>query len=178
MHDIRPFLPELFGEPGTLLYIGARSDAHSWLIELYESGNKIIILEVWENNINELREFIRDFDEIWITQGDVRSIGMPAGLERFDYIFWWHGPEHLSQDEILTTLTNLESKANKMIALACPYGWYPQGAHDGNPYERHQSTLYPQFFEMLGYQTKTDGEKDQAESEIVAWKKISGNIEK
>lgn len=168
MHDIRPFLPELFENPGTLLYIGARVDAHSWLTELYDAGNKIVILEIWEKNI----EGLKVQDDVWVTQGDVRDIGMPAGLENFDYIFWWHGPEHLEMSEILTTLQNLESKTNRLIALASPYGWYPQGPHNGNPYEEHKSTLYPKFFELLGYNVKTDGLSDEPGSEIVAWKKF------
>lgn len=165
MHDIRPFLPELFSEPGTLLYIGARVDAHSWLEELIQSGNDVAILEVWEPNLDKLKDH---FNVEWMILGDVRNVF----LDRFDYIFWWHGPEHLAQDEILSTLQNLESKTNKIIALASPWGWYPQGTHEGNPYEEHKSTLYPQFFELLGYQVKTDGVADKAGSEIVAWKKL------
>lgn len=171
MHNIRPFLPELFNETGTLLYIGARIDAHSWLDELKDAGHDIIILEAWEPNIEKLKEYLKDRD-IWAVLGDVRSIGKPMGQDSFDYIFWWHGPEHLAQEDILSTLQTLESKTKRLIALACPYGWYPQGAHEGNPYEEHKSTLYPKFFEMLGYQIETDGKPDEAGSEIVAWKKL------
>jgi len=168
MHDIRPYLPELFSSPGTLLYIGARVDAHSWLEELAEAGNQITILEVWQDNFDKL---VKADDLGWthVVHGDVRNID---SMSPFDYIFWWHGPEHLKQSEIADVVQALESKANKLVAMACPYGNYPQGAHAGNPYEVHMSSIYPNYFEWLGYETATDGEADKAGSEIVAWKRM------
>lgn len=185
MHDIRPFLSQLFTQPGTLLYIGARSDAHSWLDELHEAGNFISVLEAWPVNVISLigHRAIRD-----LVQGDVRDIDSTwrvrqgngffadASYPNFDYIFWWHGPEHLAESEIAPTLAKLEAKCNRLIALACPYGYYPQGAHAGNPYEIHQTTLYPDFFTGLGYEVRTDGESNMAGSEIVAWKVINGQV--
>lgn len=165
MHDIRPYLPELFEQPGTLLYIGARPDAHSWLDELYQSGNYITVLEVWEENFiallgdNRIKE---------VKLGDVKE----AALDYYDYIFWWHGPEHILQADLAGVIEKLESKTRKIVAMACPYGVYSQGAHNGNPYETHRSTLYPIFFEWLEYKVATDGKPDQLGSEIVAWKHL------
>lgn len=169
MHDIRPFIPELFLMPGTLLYIGAREDAHSWLDELHKAGHSITVLEVWQPNLEKLATDERITN---LVLGDVReAYNIFAG--NFDYVFWWHGPEHLKEAEIYQALVDLESKTNRLIALACPYGIYYQGAHEGNPYVTHQSTLYPMFFRGLGYSVKTDGEQDIAGSEIVAWKKLA-----
>ena len=179
MHDIHPYLPELFNYPGTLLYIGARVDAHSWLFELAKAANKVIILEAWRDNVEALTEMIRDgygFSiPLWIAEGDIRDIDKmypPETEGGFDYAFWWHGPEHLQVDEIKTVLTALETRTRRTIALACPWGIYPQGAHARNPYEVHQTTLYPEFFTELGYTVATDGEPDTAGSEIVAWKRM------
>lgn len=169
MHDIHPFLSTLFNNPGTLLYIGARLDAHSWLEELIQAGNKVVILEVWPENYNELAEY-PGLEELVI--GDVRKVD-EIFIGEFDYIFYWHGPEHLQYSEIEPTLTKLESKCNRLIALACPWGIYPQGAHKGNPYETHQCSLYPEFFLSLGYEVRTDGEVNRAGSEIVAWKMLN-----
>jgi hypothetical protein len=168
MHNIKPFLPELFTEPGSLLYIGARIDAHSWLEELYKAGNQITVLEVWQDNLDKL---MNDWRIENLVLGDARNI-VDLFVGNFNYIFWWHGPEHLEQNDILSTLQNLESKTNKLIALASPWGWYPQGEYKGNPYEKHQSTLYPKFFELLGYKVETDGVADKAGSQVVAWKKL------
>lgn len=169
MHEIRPVIPTLFNQPGSLLYIGARPDAHSWLDELSRAGHQITVGEIWPENILGLEE------AGYVTLGkierlirlDVREVAEP-----YDYIFWWHGPEHLAEDEIKLTLQNLEKNCRRLIALACPWGIYPQGPHNGNPYETHLTTIYPDFFERLGYSIKTDGQPDQAGSEIVAWKEI------
>lgn len=165
MHDIRPFIPQLFNNPGMLLYIGARPDAHSWLDELIEAGHTVSILEVWEPNVIEMHGLY----DIPITLGSVLEID-EIYINPFDYIFWWHGPEHLNIDEIPAILPVLEERTRRLIALACPYGLYPQGAHEGNPYEEHKTTLYPEFFAQRGYEVKTDGLPDEPGSEIVAWK--------
>jgi hypothetical protein len=173
MHDIHPYLPELFQDPGSLLYIGARPDACAWLNELYLAGNKIRVLEVWPENAIRLRGDIRI---ISIYCGDVRNFEFyiptlpPDQLLPHDYTFWWHGPEHLFENEIIATLEILEKYTKKTIALACPWGIYPQGTHEGNPYEEHKTTLYPDFFIDLGYQVATDGEANRPGSEIMGWK--------
>jgi hypothetical protein len=167
MHDIRPYLPDLFTQPGSLLYIGARPDAHSWLPELYEASHSITVLEIWEENAQGLKG---DNRIARLILGDVRNVDhMP---EMFDVVMWWHGPEHLSYDEILPTLQKLEAKAGRLIAVACPYGYYPQGSHKGNPYEEHKTYLYPEHFTDWGYTVRTDGRMDDAGGEIVAWKRV------
>lgn len=133
MHDIRPYITQPFRQPGTLLYVGARIDGHSWFDELYQAGNDITILEIWQPNIDGL---IRDSRVKNLIQGDVRNVKNIFDAN-FDYVWWWHGPEHLKLDEIDLTLQYLESKTNKVLACACPYGIYPQGVHAGNPYETH-----------------------------------------
>lgn len=169
MHDIRPFIPQLFDSPGSLLYVGARADAHSWLDELIEAGNKVTIMEVWQPNLDGLMNDDRLGN---LVQDNVRN-AVTTFVGPFDYIFWWHGPEHLNAAEIEPTLEGLESLCDKLIALACPFGTYPQGAHKGNPYETHLTTLYPAYFQTLGYNTRVDGEADKPGSEIVAWKVIN-----
>lgn len=170
MHDIRPFLPRLFSDPGSLLYIGARPDAHAWLPELYEAGHTITVLEIWPENIEGLRD---DSRISRLIEGDARQASQIP--DNFDYIFWWHGPEHLEMEEMRQVLTVLEQKAAKLIALACPWGYYPQGAHKGNIHETHLNYLYPSDFKELGYRVRTDGGADWAGSEIVAWKELDKN---
>lgn len=165
MHDIRPYLPELFTDPGTLLYIGARPDAHSWLPELAQAGHTITVLEIWPENLEGLKG---DSRITRLILGDVREVDQLI-FGGFDYIFWWHGPEHLEKEQILPTLEKLEGKTRKLVALACPYGVYPQGEHKGNVHETHRCYLYPKDFHSWGYETATDGEPNQAGSEIVAW---------
>jgi len=170
MHNIKPYLPELFTPPGgNLLYVGARPDAHSWLSELYEVGHKISLLEVWPENAKAMRSDNRIRQVI---TGDVRNVvtALVLFIGIFDIVFWWHGPEHLAREEIGYILGQLECCASRLIVCACPWGVYPQGVHAGNPYETHLSYLYPESFLQLGYEVRTDGEADKAGSEIVAWK--------
>src|SRR5262245_52068847 len=129
MHDIRPYLPELFTQPGNLLYIGARPDAHSWLPQFHEAGHHLTVLEVWPTNVKGLKGDSRIKELI---QGNVRDIDK-LKLGSFDYVVWWHGPEHLPFDEIESTLDKLWTRTRKTLAVACPWGYYPQGAHEGNP---------------------------------------------
>lgn len=168
MHDIRGYLPELFNTPGSLLYIGARIDAHSWLEELLAVGHEIYVLEVWPENAAKLNT--GDLD-IVVYIGDVRDISDIFPGDDFDYIFYWHGPEHLYLSEIETVLGKLEKMTTRTLALACPFGHYPQEAHAGNPYEEHKSTLYPNFFKYRGFDVATDGYADEPGGEIVAWKR-------
>lgn len=172
MHDIRPYFSEPFTQPGSLLYIGARPDAHSWLDELAEAGNSINILEIWEDNVIGLTRAGYG-NKASINIGDVRKVD-EIYIQKFDYIFWWHGPEHVFLDEIYTTLERLEARARRLVAVACPWGLYPQGAHKGNPHEEHKTTLYPESFTKLGYEVATDGRENEAGSEIVAWKRLPG----
>jgi len=169
VHDIRLYVPELFNEKGTLLYIGARKDAHSWLDELYQAEQKITILEIWPQNIDFL---INDHRIQKIIKGDVRKIKEISKRNKYDYVFWWHGPEHINKEELSKTIMQLEEITNKTIAMASSWGIYIQGPHKGNPYEEHLSHLSIEDFSLLGYNTATDGLQNEPGSEIVAWKRI------
>lgn len=168
MHDIRPYLPEPFEDPSTLLYIGYRQDACSWLQELYDAGNEITILEIHRPNAEEATHDPRVNGYCWL--GDVRQVDkIPS---RWDYVWWWHGPEHISKDEFPGVLELLKGKTLKLLACAAPWGRYDQGWAYGNQHERHLWSVYEEDFQEVGLQTVTDGTVDQAGSEIVGWCKV------
>jgi len=165
MHDIRPLLPELFTEPGTLLYIGARTDAHAWLDEFIATGHTITVLEIWPLNVEGLQQ-----DTRFVTvAGDVRNTDAVLPLAVFDYVIWWHGPEHVWESEIEPTLRRLARIADKLLAVASPYGIYEQGEHAGNTYETHVTAIYPSMLEWIGFETATDGEANKQGGEVVGW---------
>lgn len=168
MHDIRPYIPEPFEDPGTVLYIGYRLDACSWLQELYNAGNEITILEVWPNNITNALGKETRVSRFWC--GDVRAVDKLQG--KWDYIWWWHGPEHILQEEFPGTLELVKGKARKLVALAAPWGVYKQLPFDGNQYETHQWSVYRKDLEAVGLEVATDGEMDQPGSEIVGWVRV------
>lgn len=163
MHDIRGFIPEPFEQPGTLLYIGYREDACAWLQELADAGNEITVLEIWPHNVTS------NLDDERVSRfvvGDARQVADSPALEpRYDYVFWWHGPEHVQRGEWAGLKVALAGKARKLLAVAAPWGNYPQGHHQGNPHEVHQWSVYEG--DLDGMEIKTDGTVDQPGSEIV-----------
>lgn len=166
MHNIRQYLPELFTEPGTLLYIGARPDAHSWLDEFIEAGHTITVLEIWPENVKGLKQDTR-FETIW---DDVRDIEIRFPIvPNFDYVIWWHGPEHVWPSELEKTLDALKKTTRKTLAVATPYGIYKQGPSNGNPYEEHVAAVYPSTLEWFGFETATDGKANVPGGEVVGW---------
>jgi hypothetical protein len=166
MHDIKPFLTMPFQKPGTLLYVGYRRDACSWLQELFDAGNTITILEAWPNNVTSSLD---DSRVARFVVGDVRRADDPALEAKYDHVWWWHGPEHVERHEWPGAFQKLASKTRGCIAIAAPWGTYYQGAHQGNPHEIHRWSVYEDDFTRLGLNVRTDGEKDKPGSEIVGW---------
>jgi len=56
-----------------------------------------------------------------------------------DITIWIDGPEHLAPDESLQQIQRLRSLSRLGLLCACPIVDYPQGAVNGNEYERHLS---------------------------------------
>ena len=163
MHDIRKYIKLPFEEPGALLYIGARPDACSWLTELYKAGNVIDILEIWKPNVDELENDPRVHH---ISQGDVRDLQVD---EDYDYIWWWHGPEHLPWVDFMDTMPLLKVCAKRLLAVAAPWGDYPQGQHEGNPSEQHRWSAQACDFSLFGLTVIADGIYSRPGSELVGW---------
>ena len=164
---IRMCLPDLFIDPGHILYVGANRCQEPYLVAaLVEAGHKLTLLEAWGPNCDHHRT--RD-QFVHVAQGDIRNLPeLPR--ENYDIAVWWHGPEHIMLDEIAPTLATLETTAD-LVVVGCPYGDYYQGANDGNEYERHLSTLLPPDLEQLGYVVMPVGLHDRTQENIVAWKR-------
>lgn len=158
--------PDVFSHK-TVLYIGASKERSLFLEEFIKAGYKITILEVFRQNI----EFLKNLPfECNIIEGDVRSF---AFKDKFDVVFWWHGPEHVEESKLKDTLKILESSANKLVVLGCPWGSHPHGEIYGNPYEKHLSQYYEGYFEKFGYKTNYFGRRDVICSNITAVKYIN-----
>jgi len=171
MHDVRPFLPWPFTEPGTLLYIGYRKDACAWLQELSEAGNEITVLDVWPPNVTSVVGNGGDARVARFVVGDVRGAwdGNTGLAPMYDHVWWWHGPEHVERSEWPGVATRLALHARRTLAVAAPWGLYAQEAHAGNQHEVHKWSVYEDDFLALGMNVATDGEKDRPGSEIVGW---------
>lgn len=162
---LRFFVPQMFLEPGSLLYVGASRHRQECLHELMNAGNDVTILEIWPDNVSFLKE--HGFNVI---EGDVRKAAKFFD-ESFDYALWWHGPEHIERSSLDSTLKGLESISN-LTVISCPWGRNEQGEYNGNPHEAHVSIL--DECDFAGYETACFGMKDRPPySIVIAWKQES-----
>tara|TARA_R100001244_G_C5152282_1_gene129838 strand:- start:214 stop:744 length:531 start_codon:yes stop_codon:yes gene_type:complete len=161
--SLKRLIPDLYNYK-SVLYIGARTDRMHYGEEFKESNYLIDILEVFAPNVSYLKTIS------WVEEvhcGDVRTFSTD---KKYDIIFWWHGPEHIQEEELASTLTLLEGNAKVAVVLGCPWGNYPQGHLHSNPNEEHVSHYNYQVFEDLGYTVECLGEKDVAGSNITSVK--------
>ncbi|MDZ4346859.1 MAG: class I SAM-dependent methyltransferase [Candidatus Binatia bacterium] len=167
LEQLLEFAPEVFA-PGTLLYIGASVRRAHCLADLIKSGRDVTILEAWPENV----EYFREQPDVEVFCGDVREIAsIDLMHDLYDVAFWWHGPEHVHKEELVKVLAAVERRS-RMIVLASPWGISSQTAIDGNEYEKHLSSLYPEDFEEMGYEVSTIGQPNgRAQSNILAVKR-------
>jgi len=164
--------PDLF-EPykyKTVLYVGAKSSHFRFGQEFRNAKYEISILEPFKPNVDYLKTVP------WLTEvfeGDIRDLSVfIEKKQKFDIVFWWHGPEHISEQELMSVLPNLEKICNHKVVLGCPWGEYPQDAIGGNPYEVHVSALSYDVFEEFGYNVECLGTKNVPGSHITSVKNI------
>lgn len=181
---LRAFVPELFSEPGTLLYVGAYGAADAkgkvkharmdYGRELVEAGNELTVLEVWEPALEALMQsrFARHVAHAVL--GDVRRLpAVDLPHERYDYALWWHGPEHVEKWEVEGALRGLERLTRKTVVLASPWGHFEAGTEFGNPHNAHRCHLYPGDYEAWGYCAYVAmAPKDRPGGNIMAWRRL------
>lgn len=164
--SINRLFPNLFKKvwgKESVLYIGARSDRFDYAQELHDAGHHVYVLEAHEPNYRWVCE------QKWCIMGihdDIRDFEMPPP---FSGVFFWHGIEHLVDEEISGVLDKLESNS-RWVVLGCPWGVYEQDDLGGNPYEAHLSSIYPEFLEERGYTVECLGSPDVKGSNITAVK--------
>lgn len=169
-------VPDLFsGDYSSVLYVGANQRRQHFLDRFEGSGyDRIVLLEAFEPNYRFLKEKLEPggsgaYRVVWGRAQEIERLRLGV----FDVVFFWHGPEHLRKREIPPTLRGLEAACRRVMVCGMPFGFYEQGPEYGNPFETHQSHVYPAFMEALGYRTETLGERDQVGSNITAWKYLS-----
>jgi hypothetical protein len=146
-----------------VLYIGARNNRFDYSKEFKEAGIEISVLEIFPENVN----FLRTLPGITVIQGDVRS----CPITEHDVIFWWHGPEHIKEEELPMTVNRLGQKTKTLI-LGCPWGKRTQSAIYGNVHEIHQAHYGYEIFEKMGFTVECLGEKDVYGSNITSVKSL------
>jgi len=151
----------------TVLYIGACMVRMDYVKEFIDAGYEVTILEAWQENCDKLINVPGVKNVIC---GDI----VYEEIEnKYDVVFFWHGPEHIEIEKLPHVFKKLESLANKMVVMGCPNGVFDQGDIYNNPYERHVSHLDYIIFEKYGYDVECLGEGYG--SNITAVKKGLGN---
>lgn len=134
--------------------------------------DRIVILEAFRENYDWLKaEFEGRGGQYQVVHGRAQEVE-DLGLGMFDVVFFWHGPEHLPEEEIAPTLQALERVARHVVVCGMPFGFYEQGSEYGNPFEVHRSHITPEFMNSLGYRTQTLGTADRAGSSLTAYKHL------
>jgi hypothetical protein len=161
---LRQYTPWLFdGVAGrSLLYVGAnqlrppfhaqRLKQHGWSLHLYE---------VFKGNIDHHAN-TGLFNSL--TLGDIRTIDLQR---KVDCVFWWHGCEHIPEEDLPETLRRLELLAPNVV-LGCPDGYSPQATVYGNEAEQHQWSVEAGDLRGLGYQVV--GYAPVGRKHLLAWK--------
>ena len=139
----------------SVLQIGLRgSGALKLFKELKALGfHRMHGLEIFKSNADRMRrhEIINK-----LIQGDVRKLDQYKDLdEKYDWIVWHHGPEHVTKKEFEQTLPMLLAKARIGIWLGAPNGEWRQGAIHGNPNEKHVYHWTDKEWEDYGFTVYT-----------------------
>lgn len=169
--QLRLMVPQLFKEPGTLLYVGACERRCQCAGQLFKAGNELTALEIWDVSLEKLKASRM---ASWFTHfvlGDVRELGnYKLPHDQFDYGFWWHGPEHVSCHEFVPTVKKLETITKKIVVLASPWGRAFGPVVFGNPHNAHRCYLHIEDYMALGYRVAAIGPKNKPFGNILAWK--------
>jgi hypothetical protein len=147
-NSIIHLVPGVFkGEYKTVLNIGANAGRFSFGEDFRAAGYEITVLELYQVNVDSLKKLG------WVKNafcGDIRTF---TTQEKYDVIFWWHGPEHVYEKELPPILQNLEKMCSKVVILGCPWG-----LSTADP--THISHYDYGTFEKLGYTVDCLGEKN------------------
>jgi len=147
-----------------LLYIGVAKNRFQFQTYLNNLNYNITILEAHTPNLEKY------VDKYTLINADVTKF---ETKNKWDVIMWWHGPEHISKEELKPILQKLEFMANKLVILGCPWGMCLQGVYSGNPYQVHKNHIYPLDLLELNYSVETIGKSDLPGSNLLAWKFVN-----
>jgi hypothetical protein len=144
----------------SILQVGARPGG-GWhkLFEVFKNNGYLTfhILEAHEPNVEKLKNnnFLKGEGKK-IVCGDVRKINEYEELkDKYDTIVFWHGPEHLEEEDFKKALPLIMSKCRKVFIVGAPWGKWEQSGIKNNPHELHKKHWYPEELEQLGFECYT-----------------------
>jgi len=152
--SLKRLAPDLF-KYKTVLNVGARTSRFDYGQEFREAGYDITVLEPFGPNVQYLHTLPWVHE---VVQGDVRDLRVFKEKEqKFDVVFWWHGPEHVVEEDLRGVLLEIDKICNHLVVLGCPWGHYPQGHIHNNPWEEHIGHYAHYVFEEFGYDVECLG---------------------
>lgn len=156
----------------SMLYVGWRRDCKPWWHDYMakELGGKLGVLEIFPRNLADLEQAVwaGRYQVDQMLAGDARYPEHVLVPGEWDVIFWDHGPEHVSAEDLKMATERLYRCAGKALLYCCPLGEWPQGMEDGNEFEIHRNSVTKEQFFDLGFTIWTCGSPGQAgEGEIV-----------
>lgn len=162
-------------KPLSLLYIGWRHDGSPWWYDKFGPAmgvTKFGVLEIFPKNVADLEMKVWDGRyNVAVIEGDARKIAAFVKPGEWDVIYWDHGPEHVTWEDLKECTPKLFDVAGKMLLYSAPWGDWPQGMEDGNEHEVHRNSLTLEQFQELGfYNTACFGGPSQTlEGELCGW---------
>jgi len=169
LNILQKYIGDIFTEPYSVLYIGAKAGRWDYVPEMYDGGAEITVLEACKENADDLCGSVY-FEKI--VHGDIRYIDyLDLGRDKFDVVFWWHGPEHVSKAEAKELVPKLVNLSNKYVVFGVPWGVVPQGIVGRNMYEVHLSYWDIQDFRDIDFVVESIDPKDVMGSCLIGWRK-------
>ena len=162
--SLNRLVPDLY-KYNSVLYIGARPDRFDYLDDFIRLQYQVTVIEPFYENYKWLRT-VPGIEEV--IRMEVQELVFWE--DTYDVVFWWHGPEHVEEDELPSIMRELEKTANKIVVMGCPWGKVPQGAIYHNPYEKHRWYVTPEHFD--GYDVECLGMVNKLGSNITAAKYV------
>jgi hypothetical protein len=157
----------------SMLYVGWRHDCKPWWHDYMakQLGGPLGVLEIFPKNLADLEHAVWNgrYDVASVIAGDARHPDCALVKGFWDVIFWDHGPEHVTWEDLKLATPKLYDYAGKALLYCCPWGEWPQDEEDGNQYEVHRNFVTKEHMFELGMTVKTFGEPGvKGEGELVA----------
>lgn len=173
------WIRDSIGNPSSMLYIGWTGGSHPWWHRKFcpDLGvSRVGVLEIYTPNFNQLAAeakggLFSEVKEYELIHGDAREIDKFVQKDRFDIVFWDHGPEHVSWEELQEASKRIFDIAGRMVIYCCPWGKWPQDALGGNESEIHRFDVLPDHFSKLGMKVDmTGGCNQEKEGELIGYR--------
>ena len=112
--------------------------------------------------------------EYKIIEGDITEIDKYITEGAFDFICWFHGPEHIKYGKMPDTFNKIKLLCNKGLVTICPYGSYYDETElpQGNVYEAHlQPNMSVETFNNVSSDISffSIGQKDASDAVIFGY---------